>query len=552
MMVDRRFADDLAMIDGGRRRHRMNRVSGINGDTLLRTADLAARPEFRLGEALIIPGTRTVRGPGGEADLEPRVMQVLVVLADAAGQVVTRETLFQRCWGNVYVGDDSLNRAVAGVRRIAETVAAGSFTIETVPRTGYQLIVKSGAQPRQAPGGGETASTLNLVLKRRSMVAGGIAAAAIAGGGIWWINRPRPDPRFEALMARGDEAFRDGSAFEQWDADATRRPNLIRLYEEAVRLHPGSARAWGLLAYFMSARADGATPQDSARLVADAKATIRRALQIDPREPNARVAAFLFEGRMLDWAARDRRLREILATDADNLPAMIELMPLLQAAGFTRESWGWNERILHASPLARPFLVVKSLKLWILGRVRESDNVIDRVRGLWPEYGFGNWARFMLFALTGRPQAALAMLDSAPDGIGGPDVQAMWRAVLEALETRAPAAIATARAACLEQATRLPVMVNDIVMILGALGQTDAAFEVTEGFLLWRGKLVSADQADGKAMDDYSRRMTQWLFTPPVAAMRADPRFLKLCDEFGLTAYWRERGVKPDYQLSPV
>jgi hypothetical protein len=41
--------------------------------------------------------------------------------------------------------------------------------------------------------------------------------------------------------------------------------------------------------------------------------------------------------------------------------------------------------------------------------------------------------------------------------------------------------------------------------------------------------------------------MTQWMFTPPLAAMRADPRFAKLCDDFGLTAYWRARGVKPDY-----
>jgi hypothetical protein len=72
---------------------------------------------------------------------------------------------------------------------------------------------------------------------------------------------------------------------------------------------------------------------------------------------------------------------------------------------------------------------------------------------------------------------------------------------------------------------------------------------VTDGFLLWRGRFVSQNQANGKDVDDYSRRMTQWLFTPPVAIMRADPRFQKLCDAFGLTAYWRARGVKPDYQI---
>ena len=76
-------------------------------------------------------------------------------------------------------------------------------------------------------------------------------------------------------------------------------------------------------------------------------------------------------------------------------------------------------------------------------------------------------------------------------------------------------------------------------------------FVVLTGFLLWRGKFVSSNHADGKKMDDYSRRMTQWLFTPTVAALRADPRFPKLCDEFGLTAYWRARNVRPDYQTYP-
>ena len=92
-------------------------------------------------------------------------------------------------------------------------------------------------------------------------------------------------------------------------------------------------------------------------------------------------------------------------------------------------------------------------------------------------------------------------------------------------------------------------MANDMVMLLCALGLTDTAFAVTDGFLLWRGKLVSEKQASGKEIDDYNRRMSQWLFTPPVAIMRADPRFRKLCDAFGLTAYWRARGVRPDYQV---
>jgi hypothetical protein len=79
---------------------------------------------------------------------------------------------------------------------------------------------------------------------------------------------------------------------------------------------------------------------------------------------------------------------------------MSELMALLQAAGFTRESWSWNERILKLAPLSRPHLVVRAMKLWILGNVNASDQVIDRVRGLWPTYDFGFLVRLMLFTLT--------------------------------------------------------------------------------------------------------------------------------------------------------
>ena len=57
---------------------------------------------------------------------------------------------------------------------------------------------------------------------------------------------------------------------------------------------------------------------------------------------------------------------------------------------------------------------------------------------------------------------------------------------------------------------------------------------------------VQAGSAD--AVNAASWRIgTQWMFTPPADPMRADPRFLPLCDGVGLTDYWRKRGVKPDY-----
>lgn len=500
---------------------------------MLKLRDLAIQPDFQLGSIDVSPSRRLIAGPAGEMHVAPLIMQVLLILLDARGSVVTRNELFDQCWGAATVGDDSLNRAVLKVRRVLEEVAPGQVEIETIPRTGYRLTLAA-SKPQSEEEPGETASDPRL--SRRVMVAGGAAAAAMLGGGLWFATRDETGSQFDAVMAQGNQALLSG-AYDD--------PNSVRLLEQAVAIEPRSAKAWGLLAFFRSNQLEAASADDADRLVRGAELTVRRALEIDSREPNALTAMFILQSPMRDWAAREREVRNVLAIDGNNIPAMRELMILLQAAGFTRESWSWNERILALAPFSRPHLVVRAQKLWILGRMTEADKVIDHVRGLWPHYPFAFFVRLMLFALTDRPRAARALLESAPDMVR-PESAALWRVLLKALDTHAPADVEAARLACIGMARKDPKNANLAVMVLGALGQTEAALETAEGFLLSRGKVISSDQSDS-TVNNFNRRNTPWLFTPPLAAMRADPRFLRLCEEFGLTAYWRARGVKPDF-----
>src|SRR5689334_17798833 len=95
--------------------------------------DLANEPDFRLGGLEVRPSLREV----GSEILEPRVMQVLVVLASRRGQVVSRDQLIATCWAGRVVGDDAINRCIARLRRLAET--HGGFAVETITRVGYRL-----------------------------------------------------------------------------------------------------------------------------------------------------------------------------------------------------------------------------------------------------------------------------------------------------------------------------------------------------------------------------------------------------------------------------
>lgn len=80
---------------------------------------------------------------GGNRELEPRVMQVLVALASAPGQVVSRDRLIELCWEGRIVGDDAINRCIQGLRRLSRDIDPAAFAIETVPRVGYSLIPNS-------------------------------------------------------------------------------------------------------------------------------------------------------------------------------------------------------------------------------------------------------------------------------------------------------------------------------------------------------------------------------------------------------------------------
>jgi DNA-binding winged helix-turn-helix (wHTH) protein len=112
---------------------------------------LAREPHFRLGALVIKPSVLEVSAGGRRQMLEPRVMQVLVALARAGGEVVTRDDLIAACWAGRIVGEDAINRCIARLRRLGERFESG-YSIETVQRVGYRLVAAEVGEPVVRPG----------------------------------------------------------------------------------------------------------------------------------------------------------------------------------------------------------------------------------------------------------------------------------------------------------------------------------------------------------------------------------------------------------------
>lgn len=103
--------------------------------------DLFNEADFRLGAFHARPGVREIQLDLHVERLEPRVFQVLIVLARSRNRTISRDALIALCWDGRFVSDDALNRTIGRLRQVFARDHSGSVTIETVPRLGYQLRV---------------------------------------------------------------------------------------------------------------------------------------------------------------------------------------------------------------------------------------------------------------------------------------------------------------------------------------------------------------------------------------------------------------------------
>jgi len=103
---------------------------------------------MQIGTANIDFDSHQITGPAGDYSVEPKVMEVLSVLAENAGQVVTRESLIDQVWGVGYGGDERLSRAISILRKSFGDTRGKHNYIQTIPKTGYKLTVEIEKTPQ--------------------------------------------------------------------------------------------------------------------------------------------------------------------------------------------------------------------------------------------------------------------------------------------------------------------------------------------------------------------------------------------------------------------
>lgn len=98
------------------------------------------RSRFVVGDFIVEPQLNRITSPQGMTVIEPKVMHVLMCLAETPGDVLTRDALIEQVWEGTVVTDYVVSRSISQLRKILGDSFKSPRYIETVSKTGYRLI----------------------------------------------------------------------------------------------------------------------------------------------------------------------------------------------------------------------------------------------------------------------------------------------------------------------------------------------------------------------------------------------------------------------------
>jgi DNA-binding winged helix-turn-helix (wHTH) protein len=154
-----------------------------------------------------------LRKAGLKLKLTGQPFQVLAILLEHPGKVVTREDLQKRLWPDTFVDiDHNLNTAINKIREALDDSAASPRSVETLPRRGYRFIgpinhenakASVGADSERLKGDSASGKTVavdavtpaaSLKFRWLGVLAAVIVILAIAAT-LVWLRLPQTPPR---------------------------------------------------------------------------------------------------------------------------------------------------------------------------------------------------------------------------------------------------------------------------------------------------------------------------------------------------------------------
>jgi transcriptional activator of cad operon len=335
---------------------------------------------LKVGEWHADRGTSTLKGPAGEHRLEPKVMDLLFLLAGAPGKVFSREQILEILWPGLIVGDDALARTVSKLRQALGDDAKAPRYIETISKRGYRLLVDvvpvvgpvagpvvGPHEPADGLAGKVTAARwmrVGVVLAMLMVVIVFVIPAHLRNAPARHAREAAASDEHFSLIARADDAY---FQFSRGDNEAA-----IELYRRVLALRPDDVPALAGLANALTQRSirwpdprPGEDPTEFTQLrdalahghldrpqtrqqLQRARQLAERAIALAPDSAAAHKALGFVAGAQREFEPALVSYRRAVTLDPDAWGAMINIGDVLEITARKDAALPWFEQAFAA------------------------------------------------------------------------------------------------------------------------------------------------------------------------------------------------------------
>src|SRR6202051_138657 len=101
---------------------------------------METKPIYAFGPFRFERDARILLRDGKIISLTPKVAELLLVLVEKSGQVITKDELIQAVWPDTFVEESNLTSNISIVRKQLGVHPDGGEYIETIPKRGYRFV----------------------------------------------------------------------------------------------------------------------------------------------------------------------------------------------------------------------------------------------------------------------------------------------------------------------------------------------------------------------------------------------------------------------------
>ena len=355
---------------------------------------------FDLGGFRVDPQRRTISGPDGETTIEPKIMAVLLMLAEHPGKVISREAFLDSVWSDEYGGDESLTRAISHLRKAFSNDRDLHVCIETIPRTGYRLVDPQGFQK----------ATAQRASRHRLATTGIVIVLAVMFALVFLIDRS-DDEVFERMTVSPASVVLAVLPFKS-QSEATEDTSLARGLANEILSALSQSTSISVIAGNSSFQFPGDYKQNLEVLSQQLKAShvveglVQRSpggLQVSVRLIDARTGLVVWSDVMTRPASEIYTIPNLMAT---------EIQAALDTSSLTTGPQSLTPDPAAYTDYLQAKALIRETSDWNLGKaIRILEDVVSRDPGLSEAWAALAWARLDLVHVGGS-----AKTDSITEG----------------------------------------------------------------------------------------------------------------------------------------